>query len=318
LNRKHLSRAGSALIGVTLLLSALAPAATAAPPKWELGVVQLVTTGVSDGSAQGFDITITNRGPSNISALYLFDDVSDTPVYVSSPRAGCPTAGSQFYCSFGALTKGDSFTVRVAYTVPFATTAGDSVTFEINTTGVVGGANNSHGDSKTSTQTVLIIPASDSDRAGKWTLDSSDSLKNSQAISATNKQATSLDLLGRYLPASIEDGPTVSFTCPKSQCKSKPFGEWSKVSVSGGEVFTTAFKVTITVARSSVPANSAPAKLVVYHVLDDGSVDTISRVCGAAAPVAGDPECRSASFDSAGNLVIEVYVYKNGGFRGAA
>ena len=44
---------------------ALVPAASAAPPKWELDVTQLVTNanGVSDGSAQGFDIKIDEQGP---------------------------------------------------------------------------------------------------------------------------------------------------------------------------------------------------------------------------------------------------------------
>ena len=113
---------------------------------------------MSDGSTQGFDITITNKGPSNISSLYLFDNVDATPVYVNSSRAGCPTEGQQFSCSFGALTKGQSITVRVAYDVSGDANGEYKIDFEINTTGVVAGGNNSHGDALVSKQIVKVIP----------------------------------------------------------------------------------------------------------------------------------------------------------------
>lgn len=305
----------ASLLAVGLLLAALVPSTTAAPPKWALAVTQLVSGGVSDGSTQGFDITITNKGPSNISSLYLFDNVSDTPVYVSSPRPGCPPAGADFTCSFGALTKGQSFTVRVAYDAHGDANAQYKIDFEINTTGVVLGGNNSHGDALVSKQVVPVIPDSDGNRAGKWTLVNGDSLKNSQAVSSTNKQATRLGLLSPFVPASVADGPGVSFNCPKQQCKAKPFGEWSSVSVAGGSTFEAPFEVTITVAKGAYPNNPNLGKLVVYHVLDNGKVESISQPCGAGAPPAAG--CRTPVIDASGNLVITILTYRNGGYKGA-
>jgi hypothetical protein len=313
MKRMYPRRYVTAILAAGLLAAAVVPTVTAAPPRWDLAVTQLVTGGVSDGDTQGFDIKITNKGPSNISQLYLFDH-SDTnnPVYVSSPRAGCSAAGAPFFCSFGALNKGQSFTVRVAYDVP---ASANTISFEINTTGVVDGGNNSHGDSLVSVQTVDVIPASDGNRAGKWTLVNGDTLKNSQAVSSSNKQATKLDLLGQFVPASVADGAGISFNCPKAQCKAKPFGEWSSVSVNGGTTFASPFKITITVAKSALPTNPNLDKLVVYHVLDNGNVESISALCGSGAvPAVG---CRTPAYDADGNLVITIYTYKNGGYKGA-
>ena len=54
-----------------------------------------------------------------------------------------------------------------------------------------------------------------------------------------------------------------------------------------------------------------------YHVLDDGTVETISKPCDGHVPTGGEPECRTARITSSGNLVIKVYTYKNGGYKGA-
>jgi hypothetical protein len=314
--RTHPRQFITALLGAALLIAALVPAASAAPPRWELSVKQLVTGGVSDGSAQGFEIKITNKGPSNISSLYLFDNVADAPVYVDdSEKSGCPEAGQDFYCSFGAVNKGVSFTVRVAYEVRNIANNQYPITFEINTTGVVGGDNNSHGDSLVSAQIVSVLPTTEGDKAGKWTLTDNDTLKNSQAISASNKQATKLDLLDEHIPASVADGTAVSFNCPKAQCKAKPFGEWSSVSVNFGTPAPSPFTITITVAKSELPNNPDLSKLVVFHVLDNGKVETISAECGTAAvPATG---CRSSVYDADGNLVITVKTWYNGGYKGA-
>jgi hypothetical protein len=314
--RTHSRTLISGVLAAGLLLAALVPGASAAPPRWTLEVVQLAPDGVSEGGAQAFDITMTNRGPSNISSLYLFDNVSDTPVYVSSPRAGCPGVGQDFYCSFGALRARDSFTVRVAYAVPFATVDGNQITFEINTTGIVAGDNNSHGDALVETETVTILPGG-GDQAGKWTLTNGDSLANGKALGTANRQSTALDGLAQHVPAFIADGSGVSFDCPKRDCKAKPFGEWSKVNVNFGQTFETAFKVTITVARSEVPKNPNLSKLVVYHALDNGKIEAIVDGCGAEPPASDGPGCRTASFDADGNLVIEILTYRNGGYKGA-
>jgi uncharacterized repeat protein (TIGR01451 family) len=313
------NRVGKLLAGlmtVGLLVTALAPSAIAAPPRWAMTVTQLVSGGVTAGSAQGFDIVISNRGPSNISSLYLVDSVPDGTVYLDSSRAGCDPAGSELFCTFGALNAGASISVRVAYLVPFASSGGN-VTFEINSTGIVPGKNNSHGDALDVSQSVTVLPAGTGDKAGQWVITPGYTLANNQAVSNANPQATRVAGIGQYIPVSLEDGSGVSFQCPKSSCKDRLFGQWSRVSVAGGASFGTAFEVTITVAESALPGGTNPDKVVVYHVLDDGTIQKISTACTTTPPTGSAPECRSASFDGAGNLVISVWVYRNGGFKGA-
>ena len=258
MNRKQFSRVGSAMIGATLLLSALVPAATAAPPKWSMTVTQLVPGGVSAGSEQGFDIVITNTGSSNISSLYLFDTVGDNTVYVTDSRGLCNPAGGPLYCNFGALRSKESVTARVAYAFP--TSKGDgNITFEINTTGVVLGGNNSHGDALLRSQTVLLL-AGDSDKAGRWVTTPGYNVANNQVLGGTNPQATKVSGLGQYIPVTVEDGSSVSFSCPKSVCKTKQFGQWSKVNVNFGATFASPFLVTITIAKSAAAFERGPGQ----------------------------------------------------------
>ena len=66
----------------------------AAPPNWVMTVTPLPAS-VTPGAAAGFEVTITNNGPSNVAALYLNDNIGATPVYLSStdrPGACGPTA----------------------------------------------------------------------------------------------------------------------------------------------------------------------------------------------------------------------------------
>jgi hypothetical protein len=317
MKRMHPRRYVTALLAAGLLVGAMVPAVSAAPPRWDLAVTQLVKGGVSDGSTQGFDIKITNKGPSNISSLYLFAQGGEEPVYIDSPRSGCSAVGDPFFCTFGAVTKGQSFTVRVAFNVTGDANDEYKIGFEINTTGIVDGDNNSHGDSLVSNQVVAVIPGTDGDKAGKWTLDANDNLKNSQAISASNKQATKLNGLQQYVPASVSDGVGVSFNCPKAQCKAKPFGQWSSVSVNFGTPAATPFEITITVAASELPNNPNLSKLVVYHVLDNGNVETISELCGAGAVPAKGCRVPTYATDGSGNLEILIKTWYNGGYKGA-
>ena len=115
----------------------------------------------------------------------------------------------------------------------------------------------------------------------------------------------------------VQDGAKVEFRCPKAQCPAETFGEWSRVNVDFGATFRRAFEVRITVAKAALPKDLKKADVVVYHVLDDGTVETIKRACGGSAPDPGDPECRMVDRDADGNLVIRVYTYRNGGYKGA-
>ena len=65
--RTHPRQFITALLSAGLLLAAMVPATSAAPPRWSITSTQLTPGGVSAGGTQGFKVTITNKGPSNIS-----------------------------------------------------------------------------------------------------------------------------------------------------------------------------------------------------------------------------------------------------------
>ena len=314
----------AALLAAAFLISAMVPAVVAKPPRWTITSSQLVSGGISAGSDQGFRVTITNHGPSNISKLYLLAAtdtegrrLADRARFLTSSRrsSDCVQQGA-LLCSFGAVRAGETITVVVAYRVPLSTGKG-RVVFELNTTGLVPGGNNSHGDAAFSPQTVRILPRGSGNAAGAFVTDDTFDVANGQKVSATNKQATRVSGKGSLIPVTVKDGAAVEFTCPRSNCNKEAFGEWSRVNVAGGATFAKAFEVRITVAKSELPDDLKLKDVVVYHVLDDGRVETIDRTCEDGPPAKGEPECRTATRDAHGNLVMKVYTYRNGGYKGA-
>jgi hypothetical protein len=336
LNRPPLARLTAAFAVASLATALILPlSALAAPPQgWSITSTNLSTEGVSNGSTAGFRVVVKNTGPSNISSLFLLAGananattlITDNTVYLEAHDAGGPvscTASNGTLCAFGAVPPGREIDVTVAYKMPF-TSGGSSIWFGLNTTGVVTGANSSHGDVISSLQTVAILPAElAGDAAGEWTTPSDNTLANAP-VGGTNLQQTGLRGLASYIGTYVQDGSTVSFTCPKATCKSKPFGQWSKVSVAGGQPQGAPFQITITIAKSQLPSNLSLSNVVVYHTLDNnGGTDIIGDI--AAERCDGGPTsanigqgCIDPSLDAAGNLVIDVWVLRNGGFRGAS
>jgi len=309
--------------------------ALAAPPQgWSITSTNLSTDGVSIGSTAGFRVVVKNTGPSNISSLFLLAGankdattlITDAPPYIEAHDASgsvlC-TPRNGVLCAFGAVGPGREIDVTVAYTMPFQTGSGSAIWFGLNTTGVVSGANSSHGDVISSPQTVTILLADQTDKAGKWTLQDNDSLANAP-VGGTNLQQTKLRGLSSFIGTYVNDGPdVVPFSCPKATCKTKPFGQWSRVTVAGGQPQATPFQITITIAKSQLPNNVSLSNVVVYHTLDNnGGTDVIGDIAaercdGGPAPAANIGQgCIDPSIDTAGNLVIDIWVTRNGGFRG--
>ena len=335
MTRTHLSRLTAAAAVATLAATLVGPlGALAAPPKgWSIDSTNLSTEGVSVGSTAGFRVVVKNTGPSNISSLYLLAGVNkdattlitDAPFYLEAHDANGPvscTPGNGTLCAFGAVPLGREITVTVAYTMPFAY-GGSDIWFGLNATGVVTGGNNSHGDVTSTLESVTILPAElTADIAGKWTTQVDDTLANAP-VGGTNLQQTALHGLASYIGTYVEDGAAVAFSCPKATCKSKPFGQWSKVSVAGGQPQAEPFQLSITIAKSQLPNNLTLAGVTVYHTLDNnGGTEIIGDI--AAERCDGGPTtndigqgCIDPSFDADGNLVIDVWVLRNGGFRGA-
>ena len=335
MSHTHLSRLTAAVAVASLAITLVGPlGALAAPPKgWSISSTNLSSDGVSVGSTAGFHVVVQNTGPSNISTLFLLAGankdatalITDTPVYLSATDANGPVSCTPLngvLCDFGAVPLGRVIDVTVAYTMPFGNGTGSDIFFALNTTGVVTGGNNSHGDVLASQQTVTILPAQlAADTAGKWTTQDGDTLAN-QPVGGANLQQTALHGLASYIGTYVQDGSTVSFNCPKATCKTKPFGQWSKVSVAGGQSQAAPFQITITIAKSQLPSNLSLANVVVYHTLDNGTTeiigDTAAERCpGGPATASVGQGCIDPTLDGSGNLVINAWVLRNGGFRGA-
>jgi hypothetical protein len=196
---------------------------------------------VTPGNSAGFEVTVTNNGPSQIAALYLNDNKGETPAYLASPDVvgACgptdPPSGPLF-CSFGALVAGDSVTIIVAYTTP---TSGSSyaITFQANTTGATfsDGKGRSHGD--TLTLPVSTALSNNKNFAGVFSTADGTGVANNANLTGNNKQATELQGLPAGVPATVFDGPTATGSCtpePGINCALLE-GEWSEVNVAGGD-----------------------------------------------------------------------------------
>ena len=320
-------------VAVASLAAALVgPSVSAAPPVgWSITSTNLSPDGVSDGDVAGFQVVVKNTGPSNISSLYLLAGankdatslITDAPKYLEAHDANGPvscTAANGVICSFGAVGPGRVITVTVAYQLLFSNGT-NTIYFALNTTGVVSGGNNSHGDVISSLQSVTMLdPELAGDAAGKWTLVDNDSLAN-LPVGGLNTQQTKLGGLASLIGAFVQDGSIVSINCPKSTCKAKPFGQTSTVHVAGGQVQDKPFQVTITIAKSQLPNGLNLNNVVVFHTLDNNTTQVIGdaaneRCTTAPTTIAGDG-CIRPTLDASGNLVIDVWVIKNGGFRGA-
>jgi hypothetical protein len=316
--RKRLGRfltvSTSAVLALTLLGVG---AASAAPPMWVMTVKTLPGT-VSPGADAGYRVTITNNGPSNISALFLVSDQTAEPSYVSAPSQGTCNPTGALFCSFGALADDQSVVVTVAYTTPLT---GNSfgVIFQANTTGntfsdVKG---RSHGDTLFASPKVTSTALSnDPDFAGGFVIDET-SFANDQDVRRQNPQATSIDNFQSLVPVTIEDDLATDPACTIPAC-SGAFGQWSSLSVAEGTNYRTAntpFKVTLLVWGGAAPGNTS--NVYVLHVPDVGTPYVIDQICtfGETSPVPTNAECINV-MKVGSNLKIEVWLFQNGFVRG--
>ena len=287
--RARVRRLAAVLSAVVVATSMFAGVASAAPPNWTMTVTKLPPT-VSPGAAAGYQVTITNNGPSNISALYLVDkangSVNAPTVYVSTPTQGsCAPVGQPLNCSFGALTPVNSVTVVVAYTTP---TSGSSfaVEFQGNTSGetfkdIKG---RSHGDTLQSNPVVTTTALnSGKNFAGFFSTAGVDGVANNGQLNGQNKQQTSLDGLPPGVPGSVEDGPTTTGQCfndPEEGIDCSQFsGEWAIVNVAGGNNVTGGFFVIMKYQNSSDPT-------AFFHSFGPADDQQILILACGATPVA--------------------------------
>jgi uncharacterized repeat protein (TIGR01451 family) len=287
---------------------------TAAPPNWVMDVTSLPAA-VTPGSAAGFEVTVTNNGPSNISALYLNDSLTSvTPVYlVSQDRPGaCGESGTvasgPLFCSFGSLVAGESVTIVVAYDTD-GYSGSFPITFRANTTGATfsdGPKGRSHGD--TLDKTVSTALSTNKNYAGLFSIAGGSAISNDSNLTGNNKQSTALLGLPPGVQASVEDGTGTSGSCtstPTFNCN-QTFGEWSVVTVGEGESFSTPFLVLIKY-KTGVPT------LFVHSFGTPVQQEIIGLCPGGVPPAIGDVPC--FTWDAA-STTATIYTLHNGSYKG--
>jgi hypothetical protein len=296
---------GAACLAGSFVLAA-SGSASASPPRWSMTVTNLPPT-VGTGSAMGYQVTIHNAGPSNISQLFLVTKTGESPAYLTTSQGTCAPAGSgPLACTLGALGAKKSVTVIVAYATAFADTGdpGDPV-FQANSNGLTfsdGGT--SHGDTLTDPHETGTVISSSPDFAGGFSLNDV-AVSTADNLSDSNRQSTSVEPPASNLIVTAEDGPSVSFTCKKI-C-SKAFGEWSAINVDNGHEFGTYFPVTLLLRASDAPSNLSQIKLA--HVLDNGTTVQLNQCTTTLQNCIVVTEVGT-------NVQIKAYVDQNGGIRG--
>ena len=310
MHRKSLTRwlAVVALSGAAVLTGV--GAASAGQPNWSMSVENLPAA-VAAGSDAGYQVTITNGGPSNIAALTLAADTNVPVDYISTSQGSC----SGLPCSLGALRKGQTATVVVA----FPTEAGDTsfaAGFFASSNGATGSdkGHTSHGDFlRPAVPEVPTTVTDDPDFAGGFVIGDHPIVT---AGDATSSQTTSVAPPVTNLIATIDqgddvNGPDSPFTCPAGHTC---FGRWAKVTVGAGQTFPDGsgghllFPVTLTLPVPPVAA------VKVAHVLDGGTTEILSTRCVSGQ----DPtvNCITVKPVPGGKIVITAWVDQNGGFKG--
>ena len=300
---------------------ATAGGASASPPRWSMTEVNLPLT-VHNGSSAGYTVTIANAGPSNISALYLVTKTTASPIYVvPDPTHGTCTQALQgpLKCSFGALNAGDSVTVTVAYQTPTSGTSFDPV-FEGTTTGTTyTDPGSSHGDTLLTTKPQPTSLSNSKNFGGGFDVDKG-TVSTDTLLGRNNIQATSVTPPVPAVIATVEDNPAGTTDCPG--CPGTLLGEWAKVTVGSGGSFpgSPLFPISVTIYGKSIPLPPGakltdPAVLAHFsmvHVLDNGTVDSLTTPCPAAGPTLN---CLTAQVVG-DDLVLTGWVDENGKVRG--
>jgi hypothetical protein len=314
------SMAGRLLAATALACSfglAVTGGASASPPRWSMSVTDLPAV-VHNGSSAGYQVTISNAGPSNISTLFLVTKITDSPSYVGTPTQGtCSAAGAgALRCSYGALGAGQSVTVTVAYTTPATGTSFDPV-FQANSNGATfsDAKNTSHGDTLQDQNETATTLTTSKNYAGGFSIDTNP-VGDDATLSKTNVQSTTLTPPQAGIIATVEDGlPDSTFAC--AGCVGTQLGEWSRLNVNNGQKFGSLFKVTVLIFGKSLPktvdltSQASLDQVNLAHVLNDGTVVPMTQRCGATPTL----NCVTATAQGS-NLLVTGYVDQNGGVRG--
>ena len=249
-----------------LAATALSSPALGAKPAGAVGTAVAQPGTVSAGEPVAFNLTFTNNGPSNISALYL---VADTPpgsqfigVPIGPSVGSCPNTDGKLLCTFGsvpATTPPITITLTAVYVTPSPLDGDWTVPFHFNSTGTTGG--NSHGNDIAAPAGTVHV-TTDSNFAGRYVVNA-DQLTigdDTTPLSKSNKQSTVIDASATgqtLISLTAQDGkgvapPTIQ-TGDDCGPSSTQIGEWSALNVGDDTTFTNPFRVTVSVYQGANP-----------------------------------------------------------------
>jgi uncharacterized repeat protein (TIGR01451 family) len=276
---------------------------------------------VTAGDAVQLIASFRNKGPSNISQLYLTLPTPANTTYVSGSLVApsgvtCqpPTATTALTCSFGAVNPSITPTVVSAVYLTAADQTSATTTAAWSSTGDTSSdGGSSHGDSLTKTVNITLVPLTATQNfAGRFVRTSSEfTVGNGSSLSNSNKQSTQVTVQISGIPVTVEDGSFIKCAGIDVTCPTSFFGETSQIDVANGS--PTPIDVRI-VQYKTVNANKVHG---VYHTFlgTDGLThdETITQPC-ATAPTGA--QCFSATDINSQTLLIVVHLIQNGRING--
>lgn len=303
--------AGLLLAGATLLSAT--GAVLAAVPSAD-AVSSAIPGSYSAGNAAGFRGTFLFTDDSTLAKLYLNLKTTgaDANVYFSATRNGanvarnCTVGAALTSCVFKTVRTDDSFVVTSAYSTSVAAVTANFVWSTTGSTGSDGGT--SHGDTWDDVTRTATLNA-DSNYGGGFSVSTGSSIANSQAISATNTQATRLGGLPAGVLATVLDGANATGSCVSNatvDCTAL-IGEWSEVNVGDGQAFGSPFTIVITY-YSGTPRGFVHSYLAANGDLQQETVGS----CPKKNPAAAAP----CFIWSARTNEATIYTLHNGSWKG--
>ena len=298
-----LSLAATALAGPAMILGAQASAihtATAIPGS------------VTPGANVAFDVHFQNTSPSNLAQLFLNAVTPEGATLIGvefSTRPGCDTTSGDLHCTFGALNALDEINLRVVYRTP-REEGTFTVPFLFSTTGVAPDkGKNSHGDDYPTPGSATLDDSQDF--GGAYTSDSGQVVTDSQELHARrNPQFTLVNAPEDAIAVTVGEVGGATFACP-TEAGGTCFGQWSVIAVNGGFDYGSlgqAFSVVL-----GYKGNIGNASFV--HVLDDGTVETITETCTSDPPPFGEIPCKIIT-TSGGSSFVTLWLTENGRLSG--
>jgi hypothetical protein len=303
---------------------------TASQPGWSFAANQITSSpaSVSPGAAAAYAVKIVNGGKSNISALDMTTDIPlgsgrATPVYISdaiwrdannvviagpSRPCGSPAYSGPLACSFGAVSKGVSVSLTIAFASP---TASGTSTFQFLATGngnTSSDGGTSHGDTLPATATVNV--SGDPEFAGGFTVNGTEEFATGAALTKRNPQSTKVTGPSLF-PATVTEGSAFpeTGTNPCTAQGVSCIGQWDRLTVGTGSQGPV--KVVLTILGSTVPGGVGTADISLWHA-GDGFITT---TCDSATAPSVIPCIIVTKVGT--NIQILAWLANNGGLRGA-